>query len=375
MKVLHVKRNMSKGYSGATRSVYDVIAALSDIQYSNYIFCEKINSKEASQFQVSSTTSRFYWPWQNKISQRQLFSKRAMQYAQQHDFDCVIGHGDVLRQDILFVHNCVHLAHERIYQETLPKDHEMYQMHASLLEQQQFRHVIANSELMKRDFVNRFHIKPEKISVLYPSLNTAQFFRQDDALRATNKAKLGFKEDEIVVGLITSGNLRKRGIDIFLQATAQLPASLASKVKFVFVGSGDIPVEYRSLLETHPYRNHIVRLPVTPKVEDYYNILDIFVLPARIEEFGRVVNEAMACGAAVLTTRWVGASELLPTEAADFICEDAVEPIRDRLIRLIEDEALRRHLGELNIQMASQASLAVFIENFTQLIQQVMGGK
>lgn len=56
-----------------------------------------------------------------------------------------------------------------------------------------------------------------------------------------------------------------------------------------------------------------------PEVEQYYAALDLFVLPAHIEEFGCVILEAMACSTLTLVSERVGAGELLKDRLDDLI--------------------------------------------------------
>ena len=50
--------------------------------------------------------------------------------------------------------------------------------------------------------------------------------------------------------------------------------------------------------------------PLTPNIEEYLQNIDILFYPAYFEEFGMVVQEAMACGVAILTSNNVGVSEI-----------------------------------------------------------------
>ena len=85
-----------------------------------------------------------------------------------HKPKLVIGHGDILNQDILYIHNCVHLAYELVERKSLPEDHEVGSIHTSILTKGSYKVLICNSEMMKNDLVKRFKIDPEKAVVIYP---------------------------------------------------------------------------------------------------------------------------------------------------------------------------------------------------------------
>ena len=47
--------------------------------------------------------------------------------------DITLGHGDIQKQDVLTLHNCVFLASELIHERPLPSDHEMAITHGNIL--------------------------------------------------------------------------------------------------------------------------------------------------------------------------------------------------------------------------------------------------
>lgn len=80
--------------------------------------------------------------------------------------------------------------------------------------------------------------------------------------------------------------------------------------------------------EIETYKEKTVRLGISQyfiwkktvsDVEHYYSALDLFVLPAHIEEFGCVVLEAMACSTLTLISERVGAGELLTGDLRELI--------------------------------------------------------
>ena len=84
--------------------------------------------------------------------------------------------------------------------------------------------------------------------------------------------------------------------------------------------------------------------------------MDVFVLPAHIEEFGRSVLEAMYCGVPVITGRHVGASEILEDEGRDFILEELSEKHLVDLLSKLVDLNTRERVSSLNKQTAEKYS-------------------
>ena len=267
-----------------------------------------------------------------------------------------LGHGDIQEQDVATLHNCVFLASELIHRKPLPADHEMAVTHGNLLRGHGFKKMIANSNIMKQDTIERFGIKASDIEVIYPAVDTEVFKPVNPLDRSLLRHQFNLP-NKIIVSLVTSGNFKKRGLDTFIQALDLLPEDIHSKVSFRVIGSSD---DFKS--------PHITFDPTTPHIEDYFRAIDIFVLPARIEEFGRVVLEAMACGLPVITTNKVGAAELLEGPSRDFIISpESAEELKTALIHLITDQKLRESLAAQNALSALKQAESTLNERFDKV--------
>jgi UDP-glucose:(heptosyl)LPS alpha-1,3-glucosyltransferase len=269
--------------------------------------------------------------------------------------EITVGHGDIEEQDVLTLHNSVFLASELIHGTPLSPKSEMFSIHGDLLKKQKFKKLIANSKLMRDDCVKRFKIPAEKIHVVYPALDTNTFFPKPEE-KQTLRKRFGFDE-RIVVALVTSGNFKKRGLDIFAEAIESLPAEVRAKATFRVIG--------KDTAKTSPL---ITFDPGISDIENYYRAIDVFVLPARIEEFGRVVLEAMGCGLPVITTDKVGAGELLSGESAKYIVPSHdPKSLAKAISELILDSSLRERLGKLNTELARANSEELVYEKFDQV--------
>src|SRR5699024_9098986 len=95
---------------------------------------------------------------------------------------------------------------------------------------------------------------------------------------------------------------------------------------------------------------------------------DFCVHPAHIETFGQTVQEALVCGIPVLSTRRVGAMELLPEDMRAKLPQapDAAS-LKQQLTVMIAASAEQRHNMALR---ARQAFVANTVDNsFEQTLQ------
>jgi len=153
--------------------------------------------------------------------------------------------------------------------------------------------------------------------------------------------------------------VEEKGIDLLLEAVAALPAA-----RLLILGSGPL----RAALEQQAQRLGIDgrvefrgTLPSTCMPE-FYHQLDALVLPSRsrpnwVEQFGRVLVEAMACGVPVVGSD-CGEIPHVIGDAGLIFAEGDVEALRGHLARLQSDAALRAELARQGRQRV--------LERFTQ---------
>jgi glycosyltransferase involved in cell wall biosynthesis len=237
--------------------------------------------------------------------------------------------------------------------------------------------IVANSGLVKRALVERFAMDPRRIRILYPGFRPGRFVpqpaspvgdaediatlsapagrsgREAALMRSNTRRSLGVAVGVPLIGFVTSGDFEKRGLDIFLAAAERI-VEARPDVNFLVVGAKRLPFD----ISRHPLvtRGRLKYRPKSFRPERWFSALDIFLFPARFEEFGMVVSEAQAAGLPVLTSRRVGAAECLP-KIYDAWLLDAPDPdgFAERTLALLGDDKAR-----LELAAAGVAGIAAF---------------
>jgi UDP-glucose:(heptosyl)LPS alpha-1,3-glucosyltransferase len=354
-----VYRTMS-GLSGTPNTIMDHARYLSERGYHVLLIAEKVDRQRAAHAGAELAVLR-RWPLPQRVRIRH-FAWRADRLAARCDF--VAGHGHNLQQNVLSLHNCIHLAYEKTHGHSMrsPDAHAVLQ--DRLLRGRAFGFCIANSELMKRDLVDRYAIPEEKIAVIYPGYHTSRFNSDDRARsRGEIRKEWGMEESRILIGIVTSGDFLKRGVDIGIDAFAALPPAMRERAMLMIVGKDSRADHFRRQIDASDLANQVRFLPPTRQIERYYHGLDVYLHPARFEEFGQSVQEAMACGLPVISCRQVGATELLPETARAALPEVMdTSSLLERLQAFIADAELRRRWAEYSLEAAAKNSDAINFE-------------
>ncbi len=280
----------------------------------------------------------YKWRWFAWQAQRRI---RAGQY------DFVAGHGHHYAQNVLSMHNCLHLTHEIVHGTALNPAGGLAEIHDRIFAGPSFDLCIANSKLMRDDLWQRYDVDPARLRVIYPGYRPSQFNRDDrPRYRDAVRAELGYGE-AVLIGLVTSGDFAKRGLDILLEAYAGLSESQRARSVLLVLGKQGSAGPFVERAQELGIADRIRFVGPTRAPERYFHALDICVHPARIEEFGQSVQEAMACGVPVVSSQRVGATELLPEDMrADLPAAPDADNIRAQIEILMDDPQRREYMAE-----------------------------
>jgi UDP-glucose:(heptosyl)LPS alpha-1,3-glucosyltransferase len=227
--------------------------------------------------------------------------------------------------------------------------------------------MMVHTELVKNDIRSRFRVPPEKIEVIYPGYNPADFSVNASA-RERIRLALGIGVNQILVGLITSGSFKKRNIELFLKATAEVAKKSPNLIKVLVLGKR-ATISAHQKLKTEAGLTSAILMEAVTNVDEYFQALDIFVLPAHIEEFGRVVLEAMVYGLPVVVSDRVGGSEILEGLSREGIFKAGNQDLLvNKIYRLVTDTPYRQKMGDQNRQTAQNYTEDIQIEKFADIL-------
>lgn len=279
------------------------------------------------------------------------FAARADAMVRAGGYDFVAGHGHNTRQTVLSMHNCLHLTHEYTTGRVLDSAGGLAEIHDAIFAENRFISCICNSRLMQGDLAERYGVDRARLPIVHPGYRAEQFNRSDrERYRQTVRNALGCGDD-LLLGLVTSGDFIKRGLDILLEAYAALEMPVRNGTRVLVLGKQSGNQQFLKQARKLGIADRLYFVGATEQPERYFHALDICVHPARFEEFGQVVQEAMACGIPVVSTRRVGAMERLPRSVYDDLPEaPTVAGLSAQMGALIESAERRARLSDIGYE-------------------------
>lgn len=121
----------------------------------------------------------------------------------------------------------------------------------------------------------------------------AKRFKYDQSTRIKIRKELGIEDDCFLIGNV--GRLCPQKNQKFLIDVFSLVCEKVNS-KLLIIGDGELKKELEVHITELGLDGKVILLPSTNRIEDYYQAMDMFVLPSLYEGLGIVNIEAQACG-------------------------------------------------------------------------------
>ncbi len=157
------------------------------------------------------------------------------------------------------------------------------------------------------------------------------------------RQRYGLTSNQKVIGVIGRLNPEK-GQMIFLRAMEKTARSFRG-VKALIIGDGQDRARLEGFCREKGLSDHVVFLGHQEKIADYYQVLDLLVLPSLSEGLPNTVLEAMSFGVPVLATAVGGVPEIIQNGNGMMVPPNDPEALAERMIELLSDDALRQAIG------------------------------
>jgi len=185
--------------------------------------------------------------------------------------------------------------------------------------------------------------------------------------RATlSKDDSPFKGKKVV--LTISYLLPRKGIDYLIEAFKEIKGN---DIILIIAGSGKYEAKLRALANGDPRIKFVGYVEGEDKTK-YYRWADIFVLPTLWDPWGLVVNEAMYFGLPIIVTDAAGCSDHLVKDNGFVVQAGDKEALKEALVRLLNDEELRKKMGEKSKEIIKECDIYAMIRPIVEAVEYVI---
>ncbi len=187
----------------------------------------------------------------------------------------------------------------------------------------------------------------ENYVTIHSGFNVDPFLNPPRSREEVRK-KLQFEDHHIVVGKI--GRLfHLKGHEFLIQAAKDVIAS-NDNVRFLFVGDGNLRENFEKTIREANLSEYFrfTGLVPTAEIPELMNAMDIVAHTSQWEGLARVLPQGLISGKPVISYDVGGAREVvIPQETGYLLPRDSVTELRDAILELASDAALRNRLGEI----------------------------
>ena len=234
--------------------------------------------------------------------------------------------------------------------------------------------IVAISESTRQDIISTFHVPPERVKVVYPSISPDFQPPRDPAALAVFRARHNLPDRY----LLYLGTLEPRkNLITLVEAYAQLLSASPDAPPLILAGAKGW--YYESLFErvrALGIERHVTFAGYVSREEQalWYAGAALFLYPSLYEGFGLPVAEALACGVPTITTNVSSLPEAAGPVATQVAPTDA-HMLASAMRTALADSTLRQRIEVEGPRWAAQFSLAQLGQNYAAIYRMAAGGR
>jgi glycosyltransferase involved in cell wall biosynthesis len=214
-------------------------------------------------------------------------------------------------------------------------------------------HFVVVADAMKEQYLQAGIGRPDQYTRVLSGFNLEPFLSATNDLRL--RAKLGFTPEDIIVGKVAR-LFKLKGHDDLFAAAPEL-VQRCPQIKFLLVGDGPWRQRFEDRTRALGLEKRFVftGLVQPGEVAPLMGIMDCLVHLSSREGLPRALPQALAAGRPVVAYDCDGAKEVCVDDETGFLVPPGdLLALKNCLLRLANDNALRRRLGERGRQFVRE---------------------
>lgn len=230
--------------------------------------------------------------------------------------------------------------------------------------------IIAVSKAVKEDLKRAFFINDEKLKVIYNYIDLEKINRL--ALEDLSSEERDIFRSPVVinVGRVETQKGQKYLIKAFKKVKEKIP-----EANLVIIGDGSLTPALKNLAKDLNIEKDTYFLGYKSNPFKYVARSKVFAFPSLWEGVGNVILEAQALGIPVVSFNSQGGHVDVLKSSGILVPEKDVDKFSENIIKVLEDENLRKHYSRLAIENAKNYSVEKKAEEYFNYFREKINEK
>lgn len=228
--------------------------------------------------------------------------------------------------------------------------------------------IVANSEMVKRNILENYKVKAEKIITIFNGVDLDKFNPEKRVkYYEAQRNDYGIPNDYMVIIFLGSG-FKRKGLRYIIDALY----ILRNEKIILFIGGKGNFKKYNRYTRELEIEEKVKFTGFVENPELLYNMGDVLVLPTIYDPFSNVCLEAMACGLPIITTDDNGISELIDEKNCGYIIKSKDKySIADSIKKLMDRER-RNNYGLNSRKIAEGYPISRMVQSTIKLYEEMI---
>lgn len=230
---------------------------------------------------------------------------------------------------------------------------------------------VANSKDVAQSLLDS-GITEERISIVNEGVEILPLPTAEQ--RASSRKRWGFRDQDFVFGCL-SVFVPEKGQRHLIEALPRV-RSKHPQVRLFLAGDGACRSQLEILSKRLGQTEAVLFPGFVKEVQEAYAALDAFAFPSEFEGLGTALQAAMAAGLPCVSTKRGALGEVVDDGRTTLVVEPNAEEFARVMVRILEDEALRKSLSKAGrIEVEQRFSAALMVENTLRVYEDVLEKK
>ena len=233
--------------------------------------------------------------------------------------------------------------------------------------------ILAISNAVKNELIEKANINPQKIEVLYNGIELINF--TPEFLDINLKDDLNLGNSYPIIGSVGRLDIRK-GYIYLIKAISILKNKYA-KITLILVGDGNERIALVSAAKRLKVEKNILFVGTQKKIQNYLSIFDFFVQPSVNEGLSISLIEAMAMKKKIVASKIGGIPEVVENNIEGILVPPAnSQAIADAIIFLIDNpETADKFMMNARKKVEDKFNIDSFISRLENIYYQLLIGQ